>query len=165
MAQGRIVKLARGLYGLHDFRINENRTLLEVAYQAPASVICLLSALRFHGITTQLPHEVWIALEGSVLSFAIQNIQVKIHRFSGHAFHDGIESHVVEGGTLKVYGAAKTIVDVFRMRNKVDIDVAIEALRDGIRSGKAKREDIRNIAKTLRMYNVKRPYMEAEVAS
>lgn len=162
--QGRLVQLERGIYGLHSLPLNEHFTYLEASLQAPKGVICLLSALQYHEVTTQLPHEVWMALPRNARNPKFLGVPARIYHFSEPAFSDGIAKIESEGGTFYIYNLAKTIVDLFRLRNKVGLDVALEALSEGLRSRKAKRSDIHAYARKLRMYNVMRPYMEAIAA-
>ncbi len=162
--QGKLIQIERGIYGLQSLPLNEHISFLEASLQAPKGVICLLSALQYHELTTQLPHEVWMALPRNARSPKFRGVPVRIHHFSEPAFSEGIEKKETEGGSFYVYNLAKTIVDLFRLRNKVGLDVALEALSEGLKSGKAKRSDIHAYARKLRMYNVMRPYMEAIAA-
>ncbi len=158
-----LIKIGRGLYSLPDTNFNEQRSLLEAAHLVPSGVVCLLSALRFHDLTTQNPFEVWLAIEGVSRLPAIEHLPVNVFRFSGKAFSDGIETHEIEGVTLKVYCPAKTVADCFKYRNKIGIDVAIEALRDCWRKKKATMNELWHFAKVCRMANVMRPYLESLV--
>ncbi len=162
---GRVQRLARGLYGLDEGPVDEHHSFLTAARQAPKAVGCLLTALEFHGLTTQLPREVWLALEGRSHQPVVQGVKVRFHRFTGDAFHEGIEVHSVAGGVIRVYGVAKTIVDCFRLRSKVGTDVAIEALRDGLRSRKTSLTELDELSRRLRIQTVLRPYLEMEAAS
>lgn len=164
VADGRLVRLSRGLYGLQELPITENYSLLSANLQIPSGVICLISALMYHGVTTQLSGDVWIALQGRSHCPRFDYPKIRVHRFTGPAFLEGIEEHRIEGGVLRVYSIEKTIVDLFRLRNKVGLDVALEALKDGLRTKKAKLGRIHELAKKLRIYTVMRPYIEAEVS-
>lgn len=165
VAIGTIQRLARGLYGLPDQPLDEHRGLLTAARQAPKAVGCLFTALQFHGLTTQLPREVWFALEGRAHQPTIEGVAVRFHRFTGDAFHDGIEVHPVAGGQVRVYGVAKTVVDCFRLRNKIGTDVAIEALRDAVHDRKTTLAELDSLSRRLRIHTVMRPYLEMEAAS
>jgi predicted transcriptional regulator of viral defense system len=165
MAAGHVRRLAPGLYGLDDVPVDEHYSFLTASRQAPKAVGCLLTALEFHGLTTQLPRDVWMALEGRSHQPKIRGVNVRFHRFTGNAFHEGIEVHAVAGGTVRVYGVAKTIVDCFRLRSKVGTDVAIEALRDGLRSHKTSLDELDGLSRRLRIQTVMRPYLEMEAAS
>lgn len=162
--QGKVVRLARGVYGLES-EVLDQQQLLVLQKQAPKTVVCLLSALQFHGLTTQIPRETWLALEGRMHRPVLDGIRVRFFRFTAAAFHEGIEVHKVAGGKIRVYGVAKTVVDCFRLRNKIGTDLAIESLRDAIRSRKATLQEIESLAGGLRILSVMRPYLEMEAAS
>lgn len=160
---GELVKVGRGLYALPTNEFNEHQSLLETARLVPKGVVCLLSALRFHDLTTQNPFEVWLAIEGESRMPTVEHLPLRVFRFSGPAFAEGIETHEIEGLTLKVYSPAKTVADCFKYRNKIGLDVAIEALRDCWRKKKATMDDLWHFAKVCRMANVMRPYLESLV--
>lgn len=165
VGQGRIKRLARGVYGLDEQIPDPHHQVLVVQKQTPKSVVCLLSALQVHGLTTQIPREVWLALEGRAHRPVLEGFKVRIFRFTGTAFHEGIEVHKVAGGKIRVYGVAKTVVDCFRLRNKIGMDVAIEALRDALRSRKTTFQDLESVAGRTRILSVMRPYLVMEAAS
>jgi len=146
--RGLLRRIARGVY-----------TLVEAT--VPSGTICLLSALRFHGLTTQDPHEVWLAIGNKARRPAFDFPPVRTVRFSGLALSEGIEHHVVEGVRLAVYGAAKTVADCFKYRNKLGIDIAIEALRDSMKQRKTTIDEIHRYAKICRVARVIRPYLES----
>src|SRR5262249_33676484 len=133
--KGAVDRIARGLYAWPEADVSEHPSLAEVALQVPKGVVCLLSALSFHGITTRVPHEVWLALPPKAWSPRVKSPRLRIVRFSGRALGEMVEEHDVEGVTVKVYGVAKTVADCFKYRNKVGLDVALEALRDAWRGG------------------------------
>ncbi len=162
---GRIQCLSRGLYAPMHQPSGDHWSLREVAVRAPNTVVCLLSALAFHGVTTQQPHEVWIALEGTAWAPRIGTLRLRILRFSGQSFQLGIETHVVEGVPVRVYSLARTVADCFRMRHKIGIDVAMEALREALRSRKTTRDQILHMARLLRVARVILPYMEMEAGA
>lgn len=159
--QGRLRRIGRGLYTLPDHEATENHTLAIVCAQIPNGVICLLSALRFHELTTQLPFEVWLALENKAWKPQIEDIAIRYHWFSGPAFTEGVETHPVEGIDVKVYNPAKTVADCFKYRNKIGLDVAIEALRDGLHQRKFTVDELWHYAKVCRVQNIIMPYAEA----
>ena len=158
-------RLSRGGYARADQSPGDHWSLREVAVRSPNAVICLLSALSFHGVTTQQPHEVWIALEGTDWAPRIGNLRLRVMRFSGKAFSLGVETHVVEGVPIRVYGLARTVADCFRMRNKIGLDIAMESLREALRSRKVTRDQILEMARQLRVERVILPYMEMEAGS
>jgi predicted transcriptional regulator of viral defense system len=160
---GDLIKIGRGLYSLPDSDFNEQRSLLETACLVPKGVICLLSALRFHDLTTQNPFEIWLAISATSRMPMIEHLPLNVVRFSGSAFTDGIEKHDVEGITVQVYSPAKTVVDCFKYRNKIGLDIAIEALRDCWRKKKTTMDELWYFAKVCRMTNVMRPYLESLV--
>jgi predicted transcriptional regulator of viral defense system len=147
--EGNLIRLTRGTYAIQDIEPTEYHSYVSVAVAFPGCVICLLSALQFHELTTQLPHKVWIALNREVdrRSRKSSHLPVSIVRFSGKAFSQGIETHKIEGVNLRIYNAAKTVADCFKYRNKIGLDVAIEALTDCIRKKKTTRDQIWQYAK------------------
>lgn len=159
--QGRVIRSGRGLYSLPDAAVTERHSYAEVARRVPGSVFCLLSALAFHEITTQSPASVWIALPKGARRPAISTPSLRVVRLSGPSLTEGIENHRVEGVPIRVYSVAKTVADCFKFRNKVGLDVAIEALKDALREKKATVNEIYRYAKVCRVSNVIRPYMEA----
>jgi predicted transcriptional regulator of viral defense system len=160
---GALQRVSRGRYRLPDAPITEHHGLALVATAAPQAVVCLLSALSFHGIGTQLPHEVWIALDRRKRRPALAWPRLRVMRFSGKALTAGIEEHRIEGETVRVYGPAKTIADVFKYRNKIGIDVALEALREAWRAKRVTMDEIHRYARVCRVDRVMRPYLEALV--
>ncbi len=162
---GRLARVGRGLYALPDRQTTEHHSLAEAAKKVPNGVVCLLSALSFHGIGTQLPFEVWIALDRKArLPKPGPGLAFRFHRFSGKALTAGVERHVVDGVPVKVYSAAKTVADCFKYRNKIGLDVALEALREVRRAKKASSEDLHRYARICRVGKVMSPYMEALAA-
>jgi predicted transcriptional regulator of viral defense system len=159
--QGKIVRSGRGLYSLPDAAITERHSYAEVGRRVPGGVFCLLSALAFHEITTQSPAWVWIALPQGARRPAISSPSLKVVRLSGASMTEGIENHKVEGVPIRVYSAAKTVADCFKFRNKIGLDVAIEAIKDSLRQKKATVNEIYHYAKVCRVSNIIRPYMEA----
>jgi len=160
-ASGILEKAGRGLYRLPDNPVSEYESLAIVARRAPQAVFCLLTALQFHGLTTQLARRVWIALPKGSHASKIDYPPVKMIQYSGAAFTEGIETHRRDKMELRVYSVAKTIADCFKHRNKIGLDVALEALRDARRQKKAGADDLWRYAKICRVSNVMRPYLEA----
>lgn len=158
---GAIRREARGLYSISGFDITEKHSLVIASLRVRSGVICLLSALVFHGLTTQNPSEVWMAIENKARKPEFKNPKLRIVRFSGEALREGVEEHVVEGVTVRVYSIAKTIADLFKYRHKVGIDIAIEALREAVLKKRTTRDAIMRSGKVCRVENVIRPYMES----
>lgn len=159
--EGVVERVGRGQYALLDTFLDEYSDLIQVANRAPKSVICLISALDFHQITTQLPYEVWIAIEATGWAPQMDYPNINVVRFSGEAFHHGIETHMLNQTPVRVYSVAKTLADCFKFRNRIGMDVVLEALRMTIRHKKATIQDIWMAANVTRMKNVMRPYLEA----
>ncbi len=158
--QGKLKRPGRGIYTLPDANVTEHHSYAEVAKRVPEAVICLLSSLTFHEITTQSPASVWIALGKGARTPALTSPSLRIVRLSGQSLTEGIEKHQVEGVPVRVYSAAKTVADCFKFRNKIGLDVAIEALKDSLRQKKTNINEIYRYAKVCRVSNVIRPYME-----
>ncbi len=152
-------RLSRGVYVLSDY-LPEHETFLAAAATVPHGVICLLSALQFHEITTQMPIDTWIAIKRGRRSPIRQGLNLQVVKLTGASFSEGIEEHDADGMTIRVYSPAKTVVDCFKFRNRVGVDVACEALRDALGQKKAVRDEIWQLAKRCRMARVMRPYLE-----
>lgn len=161
---GELERTARGLYAPPSFEPTEHHSAVEVAVAIPNAVICLLSALQFHELTTQLPHKVWIAIDRKAQK-PRTSLPVHIVRFSKEVLYRGIEKHRLEGVEVKVTNPAKTVADCFKYRNKIGLDVAMEALSDCARRRKATRDEIWRYAQLCRVAKVMRPYMEMEAMS
>ena len=159
--QGKLSRTGRGIYTLPDAAVTERHSYAEVAKRVPEAILCLLSALAFHELTTQSLAEVWIALGKGARKPAILSPSLRVVRLTGPALSEGVEKHTVEGVPVRVYSAAKTVADCFKFRNKIGLYVAIEALKDSLRQKKATINDIYRYAKICRVSNVIRPYMEA----
>jgi predicted transcriptional regulator of viral defense system len=160
---GDLIRVGRGLYALPDTQTSESLSLAEVAKRVPNAVICLISALEFHHITTQIAHSVWIAIENKKWEPRFAYPPIEIVRFSGPAFSFGVEEHEVDRIKVKIYSPAKTVADCFKFRSKVGLDVALEALRETWRSRKATMDELWKAAKICRVANVMRPYLEAVI--
>jgi predicted transcriptional regulator of viral defense system len=141
--------------------VSERYSLAEACKRVPQGVVCLLSALAFHDLSTQAPFEVWMAIHTKARSPHFEYPPLRIVRVSGPALTEGVEEHAVEEGTVRVYGVAKTVVDCFRYRYKIGLDVALEALRECRRDRRATMDEIWHYAKMRHVANVMRPYLEA----
>ena len=161
--RGALDRVGRGLYVLAGADVTENHTLVEASRRVPHGVVCLLSALRFHDLTTQAPFEVWTAIEGKARRPEPESIPLRVVYMSGGAFTEGVETHQAEGVGIRVYGAAKTVADCFKYRSRVGLDVAIEALKDYRRSRGFDVDALWHYAQVCRISTVIRPYMEAVV--
>lgn len=160
-AKGLLMKIGRGTYILSDMDFSENIGLAQVAKRVPHAVVCLLSALLFHDIGTQLPHEVWIAIDRKAARPRMKYPPVRVMRFSGKSLSEGIEEHIIEGVTVKVYNKAKTVADCFKYRNKIGLDVALEALKDCRQRRLCSNDELWQYAKICRVSKVMKPYLEA----
>jgi predicted transcriptional regulator of viral defense system len=163
VASGALHQVARGLYALPAFQPGEHHGLAVASALVPGGVVCLLSALQFHGLGTQAPFEVWLAIGGKARKPAISDPPLRIVRFSPAALNDGVDSHQLESVTVRVTSAARTVVDCFKYRNKLGIDVALEALRAYLGRRLSLDELVRS-APAVRVGNVMRPYLEAMAA-
>ena len=158
---GYLARVGRGLYALPGTQTSESISLAEVAKRVPNAVICLISALQFHNLTTQIANRVWIAIENKKWEPEFDYPPLELVRFSGRAFSFGVEEHQVNRVPVKIYSPAKTVADCFKFRNRLGIDVPVEALRTGLRDGKFKAAEVIKFAKICRVDNVIRPFLEA----
>lgn len=161
VASGALQRLARGLYALPNYAPNQHASLVEVARRAPHVVFCLLTALRFHELTTQSPFEVWIAIGNKDHPPRLAHPKLRVQRFSPASLNYGVEEHRVDGATLRITDVAKTVADCFKFRNKVGLDVALEALRDAVHERRTSTDAIWRAAKVCRVATVMRPYLES----
>ena len=161
LESGRLVQISRGLYTLPDHTRSEQHQLADVAVRSPQGVFCLLTALRFHELTTQSPHEIWLAIPNKAHPPKLGYPPLKVVRFSGAALTQGVETHMVDGISVRVYSVAKTVADCFKYRNKIGLDVALEALRESRREKRATNDELWHYAKICRVANIIRPYMES----
>ena len=161
--EGRLERVARGRYRLpdSDYELTEHHGLVLAAAAAPKGVVCLLSALQFHAIGTQLPRQVWMALPSKTRTPSAEYPPMRFVRMSGEAFEKGIEEHRLEGQAVRIYDVAKTVVDCFKFRNKIGMDVTLEALNDSWRERKLDLNLVSEYARICRVWNVMRPYLEA----
>lgn len=161
---GKLERVARGVYSLPGRRLSEHSSLAEVALRVPRGVVCLLSALRVHSIGTQAPFEVWLALPHHTPVPKLDQPAIRTVHMSGPALTEGIEHIQVEGVAVPVYNANKTVADCFKFRNKIGIDVALEALHDGWAQRKLSMDALWHYATINRVANVMRPYLESVTA-
>jgi predicted transcriptional regulator of viral defense system len=158
---GQLQRIARGLYAHPETVPSVHQSLIEVTKRTPKAIVCLLSALQLHEIGTQAPFEVWIALPSGTHAPRMAYPPLRVIRLSGEAYTAGVEVISRDGVPIRVYNVAKTITDCFKLRNKVGLDVALEALREAWRARKVTIVELWRYAKINRMTNVMRPYLEA----
>ena len=161
VAAGKLDRVARGVYSLPGRALSEHRSLAEVALRVPRGVVCLLSALRVHGIGTQAPFEVWLAIPHHSPTPRLDQPALRVVRTSGAGLSEGIEPVLIDGVNVPVFNAAKTVADCFKYRNKIGLDVALEALRDGWAQRKLSMDALWHYAEIDRVANVMRPYLES----
>ena len=159
--QGRLQRVGRGLYALPDRPVSEHTALAEVARKHPQAIVCLLSALRFYDLTTQSPFEVWLAIPNKARAPKVGYPPLRIVRFSGEALTVGVEDHVIDGVPVRVTSVARTVADCFKFRNKIGLDVALEALQEAWRAKRVSMDELWRYATLCRVANVMRPYMES----
>jgi predicted transcriptional regulator of viral defense system len=164
VASGELERIARGLYRLPQQSVTEHHGLAIAAASAPNGVICLLSALQYHDIGTQLPSEIWIAIDRRARRPALRYPPLHVVRYSGAALSAGVERHAIEGRPVKIYNVAKTLADCFKYRNKIGLDVAMEALREAWRARRITMDELDRYAKICRVERVMRPYLESLTA-
>ncbi len=161
--QGDITRIARGLYAFTNRPSTELDSLVDLAAYRGQGVFCLLTALRFHKLTTQSPFEVWLALPNKARAPKIDYPPVRIVWYSGTALTEGVERHEVAGQAIEVYGIAKTIADCFKYRNKIGVDVGIEALREAWREKRVTMRELYYFGKVCRVEKIMRPSLESLV--
>ncbi len=158
---GEIVRLARGLYQLPDALLDANHSLAEAAKRLPRGVVCLVSALAFHGLTDQLPKRVWMAIGKSDWAPKADDLPIRVVRFTDRLLAESVAIHGIEGVSVKVFGVTKTVADCFRHRSKIGLTVAIEGLQEALRQRKATPAEIARQADRGGVSTVIRPYLEA----
>ncbi len=158
---GEVVRLRRGLYQLPDAQLDAQHSLAEAAMHVPKGVVCLVSALAFHGLTDQLPAKIWMAIGNKDWSPRGDRPPLRIVRFADALLSDNVETHIIEGVPVKIYGIAKTIADCFRHRRAVGLSVAIEGLQEALRQRKTTPSEIARHAERGGVGTVIRPYLEA----
>jgi Predicted transcriptional regulator len=158
---GSLVRVARGLYALPNRQTSEYASFSEVAAKCPQWIVCLLSALRFHELGTQAPFEVWLAIPNKARPPVLEYPPIRIVRFSGAALTEGVETHLIDGVPVRITSVARTVADCFKFRNKIGMDVALEALREAWREKKITMNELWHFAKVNRVTNIIRPYLES----
>jgi predicted transcriptional regulator of viral defense system len=161
--KGIIEPISRGIYRLVDLPAISNPDLVAIALRYPNAVVCLLSALSFHGITTQIPHEVSLAIPRDTRSPSIDHPPVQVHQFTEDAYKAGIEEHAIDGAQVKVYSSEKTLADCFKFRNKIGMDVVLEALKLYRSRMKFDHKKVLEYARICRVEKIMRPYLEASL--
>lgn len=160
-AEGRLLKLGRGLHALPDRSASEYDSFAEVAARSPSGVLCLLSALRFHDLTTQQSSDVWLAIPHKARAPRFDYPPLRVVRMSGLAMTEGVEIADLAGAQVRVFSVAKTVADCFKFRNKIGLDVALEALHEAWNGKRATMDELWRYAEICRVANVMRPYLEA----
>ncbi len=158
--RGKVERVGRGLYMLPDADITRHHSLVEAAQAAPNGVICLLSALNYHGLTTQAPFAVWLAIDNKAHRPRLDTPPLRIVRFSGEALTAGIQTEQIEGVTVRIYNPAKTVADCFKYRHKIGLDVALEALKDCYDQRQCRVAELWHYAEICRVTTIMKPYME-----
>jgi predicted transcriptional regulator of viral defense system len=158
---GLLTRVARGLYAIPGRSVSEHGSLAEIARKHPQAIVCLLSALRVHELTSQSPFEVWLAIPNKARAPKIDYPPLRIVRFSGAALTAGIEDHQIDGVSVRVTNLARTVADCFKFRNKIGLDVAMEALQEAWRAKRVSMDELWRYATLCRVANVMRPYMES----
>ncbi|RKZ15881.1 transcriptional regulator [bacterium] len=159
--EGLVTRVGRGLYTLAAEEADEHRALLEAARRVPHGIVCLVSALRLHGLTTQQPYQVWLALSHSARQPKVDHPPLRVVRMSGAAWTNGREESRVGGVAVPVFGIAKTVADCFKFRSKVGLDVALEALREVLADRRATIDELWDMARVCRVTRVMHPYLES----
>jgi len=162
---GEVIRLSRGVYQLPDAELDPHHSLAEAAKRVPKGVVCLVSALAFHGLTDQMPPKVWMAIGTKDWAPQRNGTPIRIVRFTDSLLREGFETHVIEGVSVKVFGVAKTVADCFRHRGKVGLPVAIEGLQEALRQRKATPAEIAHQADKGGISTVIRPYLDALTAN
>ena len=161
---GQVVRPARGLYQLPDTPVDAAHVLAEAATLVPKGIVCLVSALQYHGLTLQMPSTIWMAIGRTAWKPTISYPPIRFVRFSGWALTAGVERYAIQTRKVSITNPARTIVDCFRYRNKIGIDIAMEGLRDGIRQKKCTPDELWQYGKKARIWTIMRPYVETVVA-
>ena len=159
-----IIRAARGLYQLPDAEFEAAHTLAEAAALVPKGIVCLISALQFHDLTLQMPSAVWMAIERTAWRPRIDYPRIRFVRFTGQFLINGVTRHRIEGVDVPITDPARTIVDCFRYRGKVGLNVALEGLREGLRRRAFTSDELWRFARDARVWSIMRPYVEAMVS-
>jgi len=161
---GDVIRLSRGVYQLTDVELDPNHSLAQASKRIPKGVICLISALALHGLTDQLPAKTWIAIGTKDWAPKQDGTPIRIVRFTDKLLSEGVETHTIEGVSVRVFEPAKTVADCFRHRSKVGLTVAIEGLKEALRQRKATPAEITRQADKGGVSTVIRPYLEALIS-
>ena len=161
---GAVERIARGLYQLSGAMPDPWHNFSEASALVPRGVICLTSALQFHEMTLQMPSAVWMAIDRTGWKPKIDYPPIRFVRFGTRAMSDGVKCHQIDGVAVPIFEPAKTIVDCFRYRNKIGLDIALESLREGLRARRVTPDQLWKFARSARVWTVMRPYVEAIVA-
>jgi len=161
--EGVIGRIGRGLYQWPNKDLGRHHSLVEISKLAPKGIVALLSALNYHNMTTQNPHQIWLAIDRKAWRPEISYPPVRLVTMSAESLHSGVETHSIEGMSIKVFNPAKTVVDCFKYRGKVGLNVALEALREGWSARKFTIDELQNYAKICRVQKVMQPYLESLV--
>lgn len=161
---GKLERVARGVYRLPEQAATEHHGLALASIAMPQATVCLLSALQFHQIGTQLPAQVWVAIDRRARQPSLKYPPLRVMRYSGEALTAGVETHRLEGRAVRIYSVAKTLADCFKYRNKIGLDVALEALREAWRARRFTMDDLHRQAHVCRVQRVMQPYLEALTA-
>lgn len=159
-----VVRRARGLYQLATAELESAHTLAEAALLVPKGVVCLISALQFHGLTLQMPSAVWMAVERTSWRPKIEYPPIRFVRWTSPALEDGVETHPIEGVSVRITNPVRTVIDCFRYRNKIGIDVALEGLREALRTRRVSADELWQRAQGARAWSVMKPYVNATVS-
>ncbi|MGI8904936.1 MAG: type IV toxin-antitoxin system AbiEi family antitoxin domain-containing protein [Candidatus Sumerlaeaceae bacterium] len=162
-AKGELLHLDRGIYIPADYKPSKHLALAVVALKSPHAVLCLISALVYHRLTDQSPGDLYIALPQNTHSPRLKNVPIRVHRMTGAALTSGVEVHEIEGVKVKIFSPAKTVADCFKFRNKIGLDVALDALRNCWWQKRATMDELWHFAEICRVANVMRPYLESLV--
>lgn len=160
---GQLIQESRGVYRLAEAPFSKQIDLAHVALRVPKGVVCLISALDFHDLTTQIPHAIYLALPNQAERPRLEYPRLRLFWLSAKPYASGIEEHTLEGVTVRIYGVEKTIADCFKFRNKVGLDVALEALREALRYKRCTVDGLLRYARIDRVERIIRPYLEAMV--
>jgi predicted transcriptional regulator of viral defense system len=161
VGSGELERVARGLYRLPERPLTEHHGLAIAGAAVPQGIICLISALKFHGIGTQLPSQIWIAIDGRAKNPSLKYPPLRVVRYTGAALTEGVTTHRLEGQPVRIYGVAKTLADCFKYRHKLGLDVALEALRESWRARRFTMDELDHFAGICRVRRVMQPYLEA----
>jgi predicted transcriptional regulator of viral defense system len=161
VAKGELVRLTRGIYALATQELGEHQSLIEACLRSPQGVVCLLSALAFHKVTTQNPAEIWLAMPQGSRTPKWLDVDLRVIHLSPHFHAADVETHALRGGSVRVYSLARTVVDVFRFRGAIGLDVSLEAIREATRSKRVSWDELHLAAKARGITGSIRPYLEA----